>query len=76
MAALRFLKPWSLYNPGEVAGFDAETSTTLIEAGIAVEADEAPAAKPAAKKGKKPAAAAEPEGEGAVGDAEPADKAG
>lgn len=76
MGAVRFLKPWSLYNPGEVAGFDAETTATLIDAGVAVEVDETLAAKPAAKKGKKPAAAAEPEGEGAAGDAAPADEAG
>ena len=77
MPALRFLKPWSLYNPGEVAGFDAETAATLIDAGVATEADEAEPVKPA-KKGKKPAAAnaAEPAGEGTTGDAEPAADAG
>lgn len=76
MGAIRFLKPWSLYNPGETAGFDDETTATLIDAGIAVEADEAPVAKPAIKKGKKPAPAAEPEGESSTGNAEPATDAG
>jgi hypothetical protein len=81
MSPLRFLKPWSLYNPGEVAGFDSETAATLIGAGVAVEAEETPAAKPALKKGKKPAAdVAPPEGEDtpgeAQGGAEPASDAG
>lgn len=70
MGAVRFLKPWSIYNPGEVAGFDEATTATLIGAGVAEAFEEAPAAKPA-KKGKKAPAtdAAAPEGDAAESEA-------
>ena len=55
MSAVLFKKPWSLYNPGETASFDAETTATLIAAGVAVDAEEAAAEAKAAEE----AAAAE-----------------
>jgi hypothetical protein len=36
MTPVRFERPWSLYNPGETAGFDPETARILIESGVAV----------------------------------------
>jgi hypothetical protein len=54
MVAVRFLKPWSLYNSDEVAGFDPETAAFLIENGVAVEvtapAEQAAPAKAPARK--------------------------
>ncbi len=50
MRALRFLKPWSLYNTGEIAGFDDEQAEVLVSAGIAVDTDEAKKADKAAAK--------------------------
>ena len=55
MRAVRFVKPWSLYNAGETASFDAETTAKLIAAGVAVDAKKASAADKAAEE----AAAAE-----------------
>lgn len=55
MGAVRFLKPYSLYNPGEVAGFDDETTAALINSGIAV--DEAGAAKAEAEAAEAEASA-------------------
>jgi len=72
MSAVRFVKPWSLYNPGETAGFDDATTAFLIETGTAVLADPA---RPAPKRAKKTPAtdAAEPAGEGAAAETPPAD---
>jgi ammonia channel protein AmtB len=35
MVTVRFVVGWSVYNPGEVAGFDAEQSAALVKAGVA-----------------------------------------
>ncbi len=56
--AVKFLKPaqvGTLYNKGEIAGFDAEIERQLIEAKVAIEvkskaAKEAGAADPAAQQ--------------------------
>ncbi len=50
MGAVRFLKPWSLYNPGETAGFDDETTAVLINSGTAVSLEDAKKADKAAAK--------------------------
>lgn len=35
MKLVKILKPWSVYNPGEQAGFEDATAEKLVEAGIA-----------------------------------------
>lgn len=56
MIALRFLKPWSLYNSGEEASFDAETAETLVASGLAEAATEAtPVPKPAPSRKQRAA---------------------
>lgn len=62
MGAVRFLKPWSLYNPGETAGFDAETTAMLIANGTAVDATEAEA-EPEAELAPEPEGPVEAEAE-------------
>jgi hypothetical protein len=43
---VKFLRPWKIYSPGDVAGFDAEQAEALIKA-RAAEAYEDPKGKPA-----------------------------
>jgi len=77
MVAVRFLHSWTLYNGGEVAGFDPETAAFLVKNGVAVLADEAAPAKPTKRAKKADAAvAAEPKGKGDVGADKPAAEAG
>ncbi|WP_314439382.1 hypothetical protein [Massilia timonae] len=45
MQSVEFIKPWKIYSPGDIAGFDAEQAKRLIEGKVAKEAP-APA-KPA-----------------------------
>lgn len=52
MGAVRFVKPYSLYNPGEVAGFDDETTAVLIAHGTAVSLEDAEKADKAAARGQ------------------------
>ena len=33
--SVRFLNRWRIYNPEDIAGFDPETESTLINSGIA-----------------------------------------
>lgn len=61
MGAVRFLKSWSLYNSGEIASFDDETTALLIDSGVAVSATKAKAADKAAEKAAAKQAAAEVE---------------
>jgi hypothetical protein len=53
MIPVRFKRPWSLYNPGEVAGFAPEVASVLIESGVA-EAETSATPAPALAK-KRPA---------------------
>lgn len=32
---VKFTKPWSIYSPGDIAGFDADRAETLIKGAIA-----------------------------------------
>ena len=55
MAAVRFVKPWSLYNSGETASFSDETTAVLLNSGVAVDVAAAEKAdKAAAKAAAKP----------------------
>lgn len=47
MQSVEFIKPWKIYSPGDVAGFEAEQAERLIKGGVAkeVKADDK-AAKP------------------------------
>ncbi|MFC7515090.1 hypothetical protein ACFQUU_08750 [Herbaspirillum sp. GCM10030257] len=45
---VKFAKPWSIYSPGDVAGFDSERADLLIKGEIAQSHKEA--VKPAAGK--------------------------
>ncbi|MFO6447859.1 hypothetical protein ACLBKU_12000 [Erythrobacter sp. NE805] len=66
--AVTFLKPYSLYNAGETAGFGEEQAEALIAAGVAVEADDANKAEKAAAKAlaKQQAAEAKAQAEAAA----------
>jgi hypothetical protein len=88
MKLVKILKPWSVYNPGEQAGFEDATADKLVKAGIAEMAEAAAAAeaggadtseppKTEAKAEGKPAdkraaAAAALPGQGAGSDTPPA----
>jgi len=50
MKSVEFIKPWKIYSPGDVAGFDDEQAERLIEGGAAKEV--AAAAEPEAKPPK------------------------
>lgn len=50
MKLVKIVKPWSLYNPGEQAGFEDATAQKLVKEGIA-ELVEAPAAAEAGDEG-------------------------
>lgn len=48
MKVVKFLKPWKIYSPGDIAGFEPEQAEALIEAKAAephVEEKSKPAAK-------------------------------
>lgn len=48
MQSVEFIKPWKIYSPGDVAGFDPEQAQRLIDGKVAKEAKpEEKAAKPA-----------------------------
>ncbi len=49
---VRFVKPWQGYAPEELAGFEEEKATALVEGGVAVLASPEAPDTPAA--GKKP----------------------
>jgi len=44
MQSVEFIKPWKIYSPGDVAGFDAEQAKRLVDGGVAkaASADEKP----------------------------------
>jgi len=37
MQSVEFIKPWKIYSPGDIAGFDAEQAKRLIEGGVVKE---------------------------------------
>jgi len=37
MQSVEFIKPWKIYSPGDIAGFDAEQAEKLIKGGAAKE---------------------------------------
>lgn len=37
MQSVEFIKPWKIYSPGDVAGFDAEQVKRLVNGGVAKE---------------------------------------
>lgn len=37
MKSVEFIKPWKIYSPGDIAGFDADQAERLIEGGVAKE---------------------------------------
>ena len=45
MQSVEFIKPWKIYSPGDVAGFEAEQAKRLVDGGVAkaVIAEEKPA---------------------------------
>jgi hypothetical protein len=45
---VKFIKPWAIYSPGDVTGFDAERAESLVNAGI-VEAVKAESTKAESK---------------------------
>ena len=46
MQSVEFIKPWKIYSPGDVAGFEPEQAKRLIAGGVAKEAEaEAKSAK-------------------------------
>ncbi|WP_323142722.1 hypothetical protein [Massilia phyllosphaerae] len=53
MKSVEFLKPWKIYSPGDVAGFEAEQAKRLVDGGVAKEV--AAEEKPAEEKPAKPA---------------------
>lgn len=53
MVAVRFLLGTSLYNPGEIAGFDRITASKLVKDGIAVYLDPKPAGPAKSTGGSK-----------------------
>lgn len=38
MQSVEFIKPWKIYSPGDVAGFEAEQAKRLVDGGVAKEA--------------------------------------
>ena len=38
MQSVKFIKPWKIYSPGDVAGFEADQAERLIKGGVAEEA--------------------------------------
>jgi len=38
MQSVEFIKPWKIYSPGDIAGFDTEQAKRLIDGGVAKEA--------------------------------------
>jgi len=44
MQSVEFIKPWKIYSPGDIAGFDAEQAKRLVDGGVAkdVKAEEKP----------------------------------
>ncbi|RJF99020.1 hypothetical protein [Noviherbaspirillum saxi] len=48
--AVKILKAWSIYSPGDIAGFDEERAASLVKSGIA-EPHKDGAKKDAAKSG-------------------------
>lgn len=58
MKSVEFLKPWKIYSPGDIAGFEAKQAERLIDGGVAKEVatEEKPAEdKPVEEKPTKPA---------------------
>ena len=49
MQSVQFIKPWKIYSPGDVAGFEADQAKRLIDGGVA---KEAPAEEKPAKAAK------------------------
>lgn len=37
MHSVEFIKPWKIYSPGDVAGFEAEQAKRLVDGGVAKE---------------------------------------
>jgi len=40
MVSVKFIKPWSAYSPGDIAGFDEKRAAALVDAGAAELYDE------------------------------------
>lgn len=38
MQSVEFIKPWKIYSPGDIAGFEADQAKRLIDGGVAKEA--------------------------------------
>ncbi|WP_314435930.1 hypothetical protein [Massilia timonae] len=38
MKSVKFIKPWKIYSPDDVAGFETEQAERLIKGGVAEEA--------------------------------------
>jgi len=51
MQSVQFIKPWKIYSPGDVAGFEPEQAKRLVDGGVAKEvaAEEKPAEEKPAK---------------------------
>ena len=58
MKSVKFIKPWSMYSPGDVAGFEEDSAAAIIKTGAAEPhevSDSEPAGdepKPAGRKAK------------------------
>jgi len=35
MKLLKFIKPWSMYSPGDIAGFEEDRATAIVKTGAA-----------------------------------------
>jgi len=56
MQSVQFIKPWKIYSPGDIAGFEAEQAKRLVDGGVAKEvAAEAPTEAAADAKSAKSA---------------------
>lgn len=47
MKLVKFIKPWSKYSPGDIAGFEPEQAQRLIDSKAAEAHEPEPEAKPA-----------------------------
>lgn len=46
MQSVEFIKPWKIYSPGDVAGFEPEQAERLVEGGAAKKVEVEVEAKP------------------------------
>jgi len=59
MVSVKFIKPWSAYSPGDIAGFDEKRAESLVDAGAA-KLHEAEAEAAVDEAAGEPAAAEDP----------------